>query len=315
MPSTQSSSPQIAASHVAVCTFPFGSHPLSFFNLLRKLATEAPQIHFSFFTLPKANSIIKSSQKNSPLPTNLMSYDVDDGIPEGVNHLTIDLAVEVRHFLEQLPYNFEAKFPRTVYQLNPIPLTNYLKLKVKNLLYIGCSTLSITQENDGSSSSAGCLFSWLDRQKVGSVVYISFGTVLELESEELMALAEAIEFSGKPFLWSLKEKYKENLPKGFLERSKEKGKVVPWVAQRDVLQHVSIGVFVNHGGYNSMLESILGGVPMICRSVWADNHINAKVAEEVWGVAVRVEGRVITQSGIVKCLEMIFEQEKGKKMR
>ncbi|KDP43506.1 hypothetical protein JCGZ_16793 [Jatropha curcas] len=364
-----------------------------------------------------------------------MSYDVDDGIPEGVNHLTIDLAVEVRHFLEQLPYNFERrieevlagterttgsrrevtcimtdaaicsplgkmaedmnvpwiaftvphpndlvcyfemdkiqklfanaksendhidvipglsslpfkdlpheihlskpsnelvpylyrmaqKLPQakalllnTYEELNPIPLTNYLKLKVKNLLYIGCSTLSITQENDGSSTSAGCLFSWLDRQKVGSVVYISFGTVVELGSEELMALAEAIEYSGKPFLWSLKDKCKENLPEGFLERTKEKGMVVSWAPQREILQHGSVGVFVNHGGYNSMWESVLGGVPMICRSVWADNHINAKVAEEVWGVGVRVEGRVITKSRMVKCLEMIFEQEKAKKMR
>ncbi|KDP43503.1 hypothetical protein JCGZ_16790 [Jatropha curcas] len=170
----------------------------------------------------------------------------------------------------------------TYEELNPVSLTNYLKSKVKNLLCMGCLTLSITEENDGSTAtSAGCcLFSWLDSQEVGSVVYISFRTVLELGSEELMALAEAIEFSGKPFLWSLKEKYKENLPKGFLERSKEKGKVVPWVAQRDVLQHVSIGVFVNHAGYNSMWEIILGGVPMICRSVWAGNHINAKVAEE-----------------------------------
>ncbi|XP_037494176.1 flavonol 3-O-glucosyltransferase F3GT2-like [Jatropha curcas] len=197
-----------------------------------------------------------------------MSYDVDDGIPEGVNHLTIDHAVEARYFFEQLPYNFERRIeevladterttgsrrevtcimtdaalcsplgkmaedmnvpslydvipglsslpfkdlPHEIHlskpsnelvpylyrmaqklpqakalllnayeELNPIPLTNYLKSKVKNLLYIGCLTLSITQENDGSSTSAGCLFSWLDRQKVGSVVYVSFGTTTSL---------------------------------------------------------------------------------------------------------------------------------------
>ncbi|XP_037494174.1 flavonol 3-O-glucosyltransferase F3GT2-like [Jatropha curcas] len=107
----------------------------------------------------------------------------------------------------------------TYEELNPIPLTNYLKLRVKNLLYIGCSTLSITQENDGSSTSTGCLFSWLDRQKVSSVVYISFGTVVELGSEELMALAEAIEYSGKPFLWSLKDWQKKSSRKGFFERN------------------------------------------------------------------------------------------------
>ncbi|XP_037494031.1 anthocyanidin 3-O-glucosyltransferase 7-like isoform X3 [Jatropha curcas] len=149
------------------------------------------------------------------------------------------------------------------------------------------------------------------RQKVGSVVYISFGTVVELGSKELMALAEAIEFSGKPFLWSLKDKYKENLPEGFLERTKEKGMVVSWAPQRDILQHGSVGVFVTHGGYHSLQESILGAVPLIFRSFYADNHINAKIAEEVWGIGVRVEDRVITKTRMVKCLEMVFEQEKN----
>ncbi|KDP43496.1 hypothetical protein JCGZ_16783 [Jatropha curcas] len=327
MPLTQSSSPQIAASHVAVCTFPFSSHPFAFFNLVRKLATEAPQTQFSFFSLPKTNSIIKSSQKNSPLPTNLMSYDVDDGIPEGVNHLTIDHAVEARYFFEQLPYNFERRIeegladterttgsrrevtcimtdaalcsplgkmaedmnvPWIAFMVpHPYDLVCYFEMdKIQNLFANAKSEND--HENDGSSTSAGCLFSWLDRQKVGSVVYVSFGTVLELGSEELMALAEAIEYSGKPFLWSLKDKCKENLPEGFLERTKEKGMVVSWAPQREILQHGSVGVFVNHGGYHSLQESILGGVPVICRSVWADNHINAKIAEEVWGIGVRV---------------------------
>ncbi|XP_020532902.2 anthocyanidin 3-O-glucosyltransferase 1 [Jatropha curcas] len=91
--------------------------------------------------------------------------------------------------------------------------------------------------------------------------------------------------------------------------------VVSWAPQREILQHGSVGVFVNHGGYHSLQESILGGVPVICRSVWADNHINAKIAEEVWGIGVRVEDRVITKNRMVKCLEMVFEQEKMKKMR
>ncbi|KDP43499.1 hypothetical protein JCGZ_16786 [Jatropha curcas] len=271
MPLAKCSSP------LAKCTWPFSSHLLAFFNLARQLATEAPQIQFSFLSLAKTNSIIKSSQKTFLLPTNLKSYDVDDRIPKGVNHLTIDHGEEFRHFVERLPYNFERRIEEV---LADTERTTGSRREVTCIMTdaVICSPLGkmaedmnvpwiAFMENDGSSTSAGCLFSWLDRQKVGSVVYMSFGTVVELDSEELMALAEAIEFSGKPFLWYLKDKCKENLTEGFLERTKEKGMVVSWAPQREILQHGSVGVFVNHGGYHSLQESTLGGVPVICNCV------------------------------------------------
>ncbi|KAL6001889.1 hypothetical protein ACLOJK_040453 [Asimina triloba] len=96
-----------------------------------------------------------------------------------------------------------------------------------------------------------------------SVVYISFGTIKMPPPEELKALAEGLEESGVPFLWSLKEKAMEDgLPEGFVERTKERGLVVPWAPQTMVLEHGAVGAFVTHFGWNSVLEGIAAGVPM-----------------------------------------------------
>ncbi|CAI0410967.1 unnamed protein product [Linum tenue] len=107
----------------------------------------------------------------------------------------------------------------------------------------------------------------------------------------------------------------EKLPRGFVERTREYGKVVPWVRQVEVLRHGAIGVQVTHCGYNSVLESIFGGVPLICRPVWADNHIVARWVEEVWDIGVGVEGGIFTKDGVCRCLAVVLGEEKGREMR
>ena len=78
------------------------------------------------------------------------------------------------------------------------------------------------------------------------MAYVSFGTVVTPPPHEIVAVAEALEASGFPFLWSLKEHLKDLLPRGFLERTSENGKVVAWAPQTEVLGHGSVGVFVTH---------------------------------------------------------------------
>ncbi|XP_065871854.1 anthocyanidin 3-O-glucosyltransferase 7-like [Euphorbia lathyris] len=193
-------------------------------------------------------------------------------------------------------------------ELNPVALTDYFNSKFQNSLFLGALTLSDSSKED----ITGCL-PWLDRQKPASVIYICFGTGVGLPPEELTSLAEALESSPAPFLWSLKDELKVNLPSGFLDRMK--GKVVSWAPQSEILKHGSIGVYVTHCGFNSVFESIVGGVPMICRSIWIDNHINAKMVEEVWEIGVRVNnGGKITKDGMLRSLEVIFQDDQGKKI-
>uniref|UniRef100_A0A7N2MXF0 Glycosyltransferase n=1 Tax=Quercus lobata TaxID=97700 RepID=A0A7N2MXF0_QUELO len=197
-------------------------------------------------------------------------------------------------------------------ELNPPLLNRDFKTKFRNVLNVGLFTLSLPSQS--GSDLTGCI-SWLDEQKERSVAYVSFGTVASPPQNELIALAEALEESGIPFLWSLKDKIKSLLPKGFVERTGMQGKIVPWTPQVKVLAHSSIAVFMTHCGSNSVSESVAYGVPLICRPFFGDHHMTGRMVEEVWGIGVKVEGGILTKSGLLKSLELILGLENGKKMR
>ena len=196
-------------------------------------------------------------------------------------------------------------------ELNPPLINRDLKLKFRNVFNVGF----FTQLSGGSGSDlTGCI-SWLDEQKERSVAYVSFGTAASPPHNELIAIAEALEVSGIPFLWSLKDDLKELLPKGFLEKTGKRGKIVAWAPQVQVLAHASIAVFVTHGGSNSVCESISYGVPMICRPFFGDHHMNSRIVEKLWGIGVNVEGGILTKNGLLKSLELVLGHGEGKEMR
>ncbi|KAL5540412.1 hypothetical protein UlMin_042435 [Ulmus minor] len=197
-------------------------------------------------------------------------------------------------------------------------LSSDFESKFQTLLYVGFPTISfpLPPLPPSDSDQTGCL-SWLDEQKARSVVYISFGTeYVTLLDREMVALVEALEENKIPFLWSIKESFKKLLPDGFVERTSSHGKIVPWAPQSLVLAHESIGAHLTHSGYNSMNESFVNGVPLICRPIWADNRINARMIESVWGIGVKVEeDGFLTKSNLVKSFQLILGEEQGEKMR
>lgn len=164
------------------------------------------------------------------------------------------------------------------------------------------------------SDEYGCI-PWLDNHRSASVAYIAFGTLATPPPVEIAALAEALEAYRTPFLWSLKDDSKEFLPEGFMKRTSELGKIVPWAPQEQVLSHSSVGVFVTHCGWNSVLESIAAGVPLIGRPFFGDHHLNAWEVENEWKIGVRLEGGVFTKNGTVSALELVLNHEKGKELR
>ncbi|KAL5539738.1 hypothetical protein UlMin_043656 [Ulmus minor] len=201
-------------------------------------------------------------------------------------------------------------------EITPSLLISDLESKFEKFLMVGFFARPL--QLPPSDSDQTCCLSWLDGQKARSVVYISCGTVdVALLESEIVALGEVLEENQIPFLWSMKESFKKLLPDGFLERTKSLGKVVPWAPQSLLLSHESIGVHVTHCGYNSMNESIVNCVPMICRPIWVDNHVNARMIDSVWGIGVRVEeDGFLTKSGLLRSFQLILgEAEQGKKMR
>ncbi|XP_043694475.1 anthocyanidin 3-O-glucosyltransferase 7-like [Telopea speciosissima] len=183
-----------------------------------------------------------------------------------------------------------------------------LKLKLQRCLPIALFN------PESNLDKNGCL-PWLEKQKPASVAYISFGTSASLPPHELVALAQGLEASRTPFLWSLKDT--SQLPKEFIDKiSKHEinGLIVPWTPQFCVLQHRAVGVFLTHCGWNSVLESLITGKPMICRPFMADQWTNSRIISHLWGIGLQLDNGVFTRDGIIKALDLVLFKE-GRKMR
>lgn len=197
-------------------------------------------------------------------------------------------------------------------ELDPI-VVQTLKSKLKAFLNIGPFILK--SPPPPTSDVYNCL-DFLNNHPKASVVYISTGTLITPQPDELRAIAEALEETNFPFIWSLKTNFQHLLPKGSMERltKGEKGLIVPWAPQMKILEHGSVGAFVTHCGWKSVTESVIGGVPMIGRPFIADQKLNMRVVEAVWGFGVGVEGGVFSKDGTVKALNVVLGEE-GKLMR
>ncbi|GJR06491.1 7-deoxyloganetic acid glucosyltransferase-like protein [Tanacetum coccineum] len=137
-----------------------------------------------------------------------------------------------------------------------------------------------------------CL-SWLDKHPPKSVAYISFGSLATIKVDQMLEIWHGLVNTGKPFLWvkrpeSITGEYNESLqvPNELLERTKEIGCIVDWAPQEEVLAHPAVGVFLTHSGWNSTIESIAHGVPMICWPYFYDQQVNSRFVGEVWKVGV-----------------------------
>ncbi|KAK0570798.1 hypothetical protein LWI29_006683 [Acer saccharum] len=135
---------------------------------------------------------------------------------------------------------------------------------------------------------------WLDDHitKPASVIYISFGTQAHLSGADLDEIGFGLEMSGHEILWVIKSK--TWCPKdGLEERVKGKGLMVRgWVEQRRVLAHPAVGGFLSHCGWNSVLESLSMGVPLLAFPMNAEQPLNAKqeVNELKGGLRVEMGG-------------------------
>ncbi|XP_058113796.1 anthocyanidin 3-O-glucosyltransferase 7-like [Magnolia sinica] len=415
--------------HVAIFAFPFGTHAAPLLSLSHRLAANAADASFSFFSTPKSNGSISSIVAASgPLP-NLKFYDVSDGLPE--NYVPLGNPLEaIERFLKATPGNFAEALEAVVKEIGEVTCvltdsflwfaadmaeergvpwvpvwtsgsfslaahfyTELLRRKLgtgpdvvatrrdepldfvpgysamrvcdlpegvvfgdlnslfSSLLHrmgkqltrgraVAINTfngLDSTNLNDLKSKLPTCLpvgplylmspllqqtdphasLTWLDRftHHPSSVTYISFSSMMTPPPAELVALAEGLEASGTPFLWSLPEKAREMLPAGFLDRTAGRGLVVPWTPQPAVLCHVAVGAFVTHCGWNSLLESITGSVPMICRPLFGDQMLNARMVSHVWRIGMVVDGGVLTRDRVVGSIELVLRKDEGKGMR
>nr|XP_010918857.1 UDP-glycosyltransferase 92A1 [Elaeis guineensis] len=186
-----------------------------------------------------------------------------------------------------------------------------------------------------SSSTADKNFAidWLDLHPPGSVLFISFGSQNTITASQMMELAIGLEASGRPFIWAIRppvgfeikgEFSPDWLPEAFEERVTE-GKVgillCGWAPQLEILSHRSTGAFLSHCGWNSVLESLSRGVPIIGWPLMGDQLYNSKMLVEEVGVCVEVgrtslEGTRVERGEVARVVKMVMgETEKGREMR
>ncbi|XP_027361052.1 UDP-glycosyltransferase 13-like [Abrus precatorius] len=145
------------------------------------------------------------------------------------------------------------------------------------------------------------IYSWLDDQPSGSVVYVSFGSRIAVGREQMREIGDGLVRSGCRFLWVVKDKKVDReeeegleavLGLELVERMKEKGLVVKeWVEQGKILEHKAVRWFVSHCGWNSVIEAAWYGVPIMGWPQIGDQKVNAEVVSKGgWGMWKREWG-------------------------
>ncbi|ESR61165.1 hypothetical protein CICLE_v100176651mg, partial [Citrus x clementina] len=141
---------------------------------------------------------------------------------------------------------------------------------------------------------------WLNDRANGSVVYVSFGSMATLKIEEMEGLG-------------LGESEQSKLPENFSDETTQKGLVVNWCPQLGVLAHEATGCFLTHCGWNSTIEALGLGVPMVAMPLWTDQSTNSKYVMDVWKMGLKVpadEKGIVRREAIAHCIGEILEGDK-----
>ncbi|WOL14883.1 hypothetical protein Cni_G23664 [Canna indica] len=171
----------------------------------------------------------------------------------------------------------------------------------------------ISDDDDGGGQvtnkdreSERSIMAWLDAKERSSVVLATFGSEYFMSNEEMREIARGLQLSGLSFIWVVRFPKEEDrvatavdggsswttgLPSGFLEMvANGKGGLVVegWAPQRRILGHPSVGGFLSHCGWSSVLEAMKYGVPIIALPLQLDQPGNAKLVEEI-GVGMEVK--------------------------
>ncbi|KAD5961113.1 hypothetical protein E3N88_12586 [Mikania micrantha] len=165
---------------------------------------------------------------------------------------------------------------------------------------------------------------WLDQKlaKGISVLYVAFGSQAEISIQQMEAISKGLEQSEVSFLWVVRKGDQTGILDELEQRVGERGMIVKrWVNQMEILSHKSVNGFVSHCGWNSVLESICSGVPILAWPMMAEQHLNARMVVEEIKIGLRVEtcdGSVkgfVKPDGLKKMVKELMEGEKGKEIR
>ena len=223
--------------------------------------------------------------------TQLPSFLNEDGESDFMKMIKASTEIEERSY---------GVIVNSFYELEPAYADHYRNVFGRKAWHIGpvslCNKVAEDKAERGLTKSSTeekheCL-NWLDSKKPHSVVYVSFGSMLCFADRQLQEIAIGLEASGQDFIWVAKKEKKdveEWLPEGFEKRMEGKGLIIrDWAPQLLILEHEAIGAFVTHCGWNSILEGVSAGVPMITWPVFGEQFYNEKLVTEILRIGVPV---------------------------
>ncbi|GMH15275.1 hypothetical protein Nepgr_017116 [Nepenthes gracilis] len=209
--------------------------------------------------------------------------------------------------------------PRSCLELEADYINLLKEMHGKPVVPVGLLPPSVEDYGD-SGSDSDCswqvISSWLDKQSKRSVVYIAFGSESTQSREELSEVALGLELSGLPFFWALKN---PELPEGFEDRTNGRGLVWRnWAPQLRILSHESVGGFLTHSGWSSVIEALQFGLPLIILPFFVDQGLIARdLADRRVGIEVPrdEEDGSFTRDSVTESLRLVVVEEGGRAYR
>ncbi|KAG5252565.1 7-deoxyloganetin glucosyltransferase [Salix suchowensis] len=145
------------------------------------------------------------------------------------------------------------------------------------------------------------LYSMFPRRP-NSVIYVNFGSIAVATKEQLIEFGMGLSKSGHPFLWIIRPDM----------ITKERGFISSWCPQEEVLNHPSVGGFLTHCGWGSIIESISSGVPMLCWPSFGDQQTNCRYTCTEWGIGMEIDS-IVTREKLETQVRELMDGEEGKK--
>ncbi|KAJ6671024.1 GLYCOSYLTRANSFERASE [Salix viminalis] len=223
---------------------------------------------------------------------------------------SVSLASKAQYLLLTSVYELEAQ------------VIDALKVKLPLPLYTVGPPIPYLDPKDNSSVISSNhdipdYIEWLNSQRKGSVLYVSMGSFLSVSSSQLNEIVAGVHNSGVRFLWV--SRGETTL---FKDGCGHMGQVVPWCDQLRVLRHPAVGGFWTHCGWNSTLEAVYAGVPMLASPIFLDQTTDSKIIVEDWEIGWRVKReagseKLVTRDEIAKLVKSFMDAKNSevKEMR
>lgn len=301
-----------------------------------------PTLFFSIFTAP----CLTFFKPTSPL----IDIEDDREKPEDFTHppkwIPFPSSVTFRHFeiskifdsttgvhshttvtdlyrFEKVLEHCDAIAVRSCWEFEPEYLNLLEELHQKPIIPVG--QLPRTAYCIGDDESWKPIKGWLDKQETGSVVYVAFGSEAKPSQEEVTEIALGLELSRLPFFWVLRTQRGSSdadsieLPYGFEERTQGRGVVcTSWAPQLKILAHDSVGGFLSHAGWSSVVEALQFERALILLTFLADQGINARVLEEKqmgYVIPRNEKDGKFSRESVAESLRLVVAEEAGKVYR